>query len=689
MELSPEAAGRIEQFARKLNAVPGIQADHTQHLAKSLRFRFGQQRVLRLTEKILVGEDRQTTAIVLRLASEESSPVPRGETFRRIRELARRHQPRAYVVGEPLQVHDMFRYVEEDGRVLFRVSLVLLAGVLFVLFGRPGLAELGAEFRRGVWAGVRLVLRYQQWVVLPLLVVLAAIVWTEALLVVSRARLSMVSSMLNAIVTIIAVATVMHVIVHYRAYRPGLQREPALRATLAELLPAIFWTCATTAAGFAALLSSHITPVQSFGKMMGLASLLVFVGAVTLLPGGILLGRSSIDPRYAPAEDRLVERLRRLADAIERHPRLLGIGALVLSVVTGLGLFRLRIETDFSKNFRRSSPIIQGLIFVETRLGGAGTWEVNFPAPRNELNEAYLEQVERLAEKLRAIGTDDPEMPRLTKVVAITDGLKLVPPIPFVLNTIDKRLKLLNRFQPDYESTLYNRRQGRMRIVLRARERQSSKEKLALIGEVERVARQEFPEAKATGLFVLLTFLIESLLRDQVVSFAWASLGIFVMMTIAFGSLRIGLISLVPNFFPIVLVVGSMGWTGLPINIATAMIASVSMGLTVDSTIHYITGYRRRLAAGFDPSESMRETHAGVGRAMVFATLALIVGFTTLSLSHFIPLVYFGLLLSVAMLGGLFADLLLLPLLLRWTGRRHSCALRAKPQAACAQHRVE
>ena len=132
-----------------------------------------------------------------------------------------------------------------------------------------------------------------------------------------------------------------------------------------------------------------------------------------------------------------------------------------------------------------------------------------------------------------------------------------------------------------------------MRILLRSRERQPSERKLWLMAEVEELTRQEFPEGKATGLFVLLTFLIENLLDDQLTSFLLAVVVISGMMSVAFRSLAIGLISLVPNLFPIILVIGGMGWLGLPVNIGTAMIASISIGLTTDSTIHYIAAFRR------------------------------------------------------------------------------------------------
>jgi len=110
----------------------------------------------------------------------------------------------------------------------------------------------------------------------------------------------------------------------------------------------------------------------------------------------------------------------------------------------------------------------------------------------------------------------------------------------------------------------------------------------------------------------------------------------------------------------------------LPINIATAMIASVSLGLTVDSSIHYISGYRRALRRGCSVEAALCETQSNVGRALVLANLALIAGFSVLTLSHFIPLVYFGILVSVAMFGGLVGNLVLLPLLLGWIGRRQT-----------------
>ena len=119
-----------------------------------------------------------------------------------------------------------------------------------------------------------------------------------------------------------------------------------------------------------------------------------------------------------------------------------------------------------------------------------------------------------------------------------------------------------------------------------------------------------------------------------------------------------------PNVLPTLWLVGGMGWLGLPINIGTAMIASVSLGLTIDSSIHYLAGYQYAIKAGKPHRQALRESSTHIGRALVLSNAALVLGFSVLSLSNFLPLVYFGLLVSFAMLSGLLGNLVLLPCLM-------------------------
>ena len=688
--LTAAATERVQAFANKLDAVPGIMTESTQHLARAFKFPYRLETVRKIVVGVLVGEDEHTTAVVLRLLPEKDSPISRGETIKRIRDLAAEHDPPAMVVGEPVQIHDMFRYVEEDGRKLFGVSLALLALVLLLL------------------------LRQFRWVVLPLIVVIVSITWTEAILVLSRMKLSMVSSMLNSLVTIISVQTAMHVSLYFRDQHRTLPPVEALRRSMIELAGPVWWTVATTAFGFGVLVTSHINPVASFGLMMAIGTLVVFVAVTMLLPGCVLLGRMPEEPEPSAADRRVAAALGRITLWVEHHPKWVTTVSLAVVAFAGVGFSRLRVETDFTKNFREQSPIVQSLRFVESQLGGAGSWEVNFPAPEKPTAE-FIDRVRSFAARLRTefglpverdsvgrisnppISDSDVDRSdgleirptetagRLSKVLAITDGLDLIPEnIFFKTLSLETRLDLLGGIQRDFVMSLYNPKRHRMRILLRAYERQPSESKLKLIEDVERLARTTFPGPDAaksdgidevrriesrphpTGLFVLLSFLIESLMNDQWTSFLVSTIGITSMMWYAFRRLPIGLMSLVPNLFPNILVIGLMGWIGLPINIATAMIACVSMGLTVDSSIIYIDGYQRARASGLRVHEALHETHRDVGRALVYSNIALMSGFSVLALSHFIPLIYFGLLVSLAMFGGLIGNLVFLPLLIGW-----------------------
>jgi hypothetical protein len=341
----------------------------------------------------------------------------------------------------------------------------------------------------------------------------------------------------------------------------------------------------------------------------------------------------------------------------------------------------MQVETDFSRNFRESSPVLQALRFVESTLGPAGTWDVSFDVPA-PLTPLFLDRIDELTAKLRSLAENGLPL----EVVSLTDALN-VPPR---LGSAVKRLELIRRRQPDLVNSFHNTRNRRMRIVLRSPEQQTTDLKLEQIRQVRTVVAAHFrnleqelnaastdtPEAQqtrppnwlaresATGLFVLMARIIDSLLADQFRSFLWASLGTMLCTAVAFRSLKIGLISLVPNIFPIAIVTGLLGLLQVPVNIGTAMIASVSMGFTC--SIHYIAVFRKALPeAGL--AAALEKAQAGVGKAVVLAHIALVAGFLVLTASEFIPLVYFGALLSLSMVGGLVSDLVMLPLLLRWT----------------------
>lgn len=354
----------------------------------------------------------------------------------------------------------------------------------------------------------------------------------------------------------------------------------------------------------------------------------------------------------------------------------------MISAVAIYGIRWTRTESDFTRNFRSTTSIVQSYQLVESKLGGAGVWDIVIPAPEL-LDWEYIRKVlvleSRLRKEVTFVDANGDEQPGLTKVLSLADAVLGISPRNLTRSSyrrlrnvlISAGLKTMRSSIPVFYDALYvqdpeDDTKHWFRIMLRAREQQSTEEKQALIAQVRTIAAEEFPSAEISGYYVMLTSLINSILKDQWRTFAVASMGIIITMVLAFGSWRLALMAVFPNVVPILMVNGLMGWLGLPVNMGAAMIAAVSIGLSIDGSIHYLLSFQRSRKSGKSIHDALNEVQQSVGRAMVLSTLALIIGFGALAGSQFIPTIYFGVLVSIAMLGGLFGNLIWLPLLLKY-----------------------
>ena len=609
------------------------------------------QRFLQLFEGYTHGREGRTASVVCMLEPHEPPGFSREQTVDLLREKIERLAG-GTLAGEPVMVADGFRYVEQDGRRLGWASTILLSLVLLVCF------------------------RSLRWMLLCVAVVQLALLGTRSALVLSGLRLSMVSSMLTAIVTVVGVATVMHLIVRFRAgRRSGLKPPESFVLTASLLAIPVFWAITTDSVGFSSLLVASVGPVRDFGLMMAGGSFVVLIIVVLVAPGLTLLGFHPVGRGEAWIDRALSQRLTRSVTWLLGRPKTILVAVLLVSGAGAAGAYRLELETDFTRNFRAGSRIVQAYEIVEADLGGAGIWDVFLPAPPT-LDFGYLQRVRglvaRIGEELPAAdGSDEPAV----RAVSIADAVWATAPnlerSRLITRTIavSASVAAMRTHMPTFAAALYSEDPQSpgdfyYRIMLRSAERQSAAEKLHLIETVTRLAREEFPEAEVTGFFVLLTNLIQSILRDQWLAFSVATGGIALCMLLAFRRLRYAAVAMVPNVLPILTVTGVMGWAGFKINMGAAMIAAVSMGLSVDSSIHYIQAFLRARRSGRTVAEAILDVQQTVGYAMILSTFALVAGFAVLATSEFVPTIYFGVLVSLAMLGGLAGNLVLLPLLL-------------------------
>ncbi|TWU45130.1 MMPL family protein [Novipirellula aureliae] len=599
-------------------------------------------------------------AAVVALLKPEHPP----ETIEQLREIASGLRDRfdgkvgqGYLVGEPVLINDAFDLVERDGRRLATITLGLLSIVVLISL---------LDFR---------------FVLLTVGIVGWSVVVAEAISVMVGIHRSLVSTIMTAIVTVVAVAAILHLGVRYQNHRrTGLSKIEACNRSLSTLIVPIFWTCMTDAAGFAALGWSRILPVRQFGAMIAIASIAVFAAVLLFAAFVMMLPELRIAEPLQRIQNRVTVRVSRgctvLARGFVSYRKTATLAAIGLMMVSVYGTWQARAETSFLNNFRADSPIVEAYNQVETNLGGAGIWDVVLPAPRKLSNE-YIRQVIELEKKLRAVEVDGT---KLTKVLSLADAdyvASLAPLLRFTPSA--ERLSAMKETIPVFFEALLTTDPNlprQMRIMLRSQEQLPAEVKSALIAQVQMAAAEHvrsdewkavFGESdrvdapKVTGYYVIMSQLVGQLIGDQWRCLAAAGGLVWLLLWLATGSLRLSIAALLPNLLPAFIVLAAAGFLDGKINMGATMIAAVSIGLTIDGSVHLLANYRRLRHRGHRVDLAVSHAAGNVGIPVILATIALVVGFSILSSSEFVPTATFGILIAATLCIGTVVNLTLLP----------------------------
>jgi len=620
--------------------------------------------------------------------------------------------PQGVIVGPPVVVETGFRMVERDGSRITWTAGVLLAGVILICSG---------ELR---------------WVLIAAILIATSVTGAKATFGLLGGSGSLIDSTLVAVITVITVATLMHLVVRVEdARRRGDSAEAAIRESTRRLILPVALALVTDAIGFAALTVSGITPVRSFALVAMLAVGWLLIAMICFFPATFMAAEaitiriqretrgysSSFSSFRAEALRRFVIDagplrlfLRRILTTALRHRWLVLAGASALMMVGTWGWLHAKFETDFTRSFREGSEIVRAYELLDRELGGAGVWDIALPAPKR-LTPEYLTAVENLQNRLRnevRIESEGRYVPGLAKVLSLADvrtALRFLPLSPSFSSkwTDDWALQFVRMRMPGLYKSLYTadpREPDRwwFRVLLRSRERETGESRVALVRQVRRIVEEEWPrilkswpdgqhfsagshhaaqesstddparlaiKPLVTGYYVIFGELVRGLVVHQGPSFIMAVAGMALLFMVAFRNLSWVFGALLANLLPIVVLMGALGWMGARINMGSAMMAAVSLGLSVDASIHYLTAFQRAIKAGRTVMRALREAQNTVGPATVFATLALVVGFLSLTRSEFLPTADFGILVSWTMVGGLMSNLVVLPCLLSLTGR--------------------
>jgi len=599
---------------------------------------------------LLVSGDARTAAVLIEVERVEGNRTYRSDLVRRVRRLASHAGSgiRTYVAGIPVEKVDVAASVKRDQMIFVPLVFVVMAGIVAALYRHP--------------VGV----------VVPLSVIAASLIWTLGLYGLAGRSLNPVTSLMTPVVLVVSVAGVVHLINHFLAARAeGLPRPAALRRALLLTRVPCFNAALTTAIGFGSLMVLPIPAIRDFGLFTAAGVMFSYMLTVTLAP--LLLASLPDFPRRVTSSFRpgAIERaLRSISRWVCGHP--FGTGAATLAVLglSGAGIARMRVETDLIHSLRPRSPLYQATRFIDHQLTGVNSLEVLVKgvAP---VDPEGLRKVEAFERQVRVL-------PGIRKVTGVTDLFKRVnrafhgggdafaklPEGAGAGEDLADFRELLRKEAPE-ELTRFVSPDGKvLRLAARVTALDTGSSQ-RLFKEIRAAAaRAGLGDVDLTGNFAVLSDMSTSLVRNQVKGLVPALVLILTALAVQFRSVRLGLLSVIPNGAPVLMVYGLMGWCGIPLSVPTAMIASIAVGMTVDNTIHLMARFREAFREGAGYPAALAKMLDGSGRAVVFSTLTVAAGFGVGAFSSFLPSVHFAVLTGAALVLGLVGEATLLPLTL-------------------------
>ncbi|MFT5421188.1 MAG: putative RND superfamily exporter protein, partial [Candidatus Endobugula sp.] len=633
----------------------------------------------------------------------------------------------AYSTAATEQSHHRVQQVREVVSGYKGEAQIFLGGVSMITadmveFIRSDIMVFGLGIILFIIVILSIIFRRWQLVLLPLTTCFLAVVVMMGFLAAIDWRLTVISSNFVALLLIICLMMTIHLIVRYREAsqrNPQLDNAERIKETLCVMAKPCLYTVLTTMVAFVSLVVSGIRPVIDFGWMMAMGLVVAFVLAFLIIPAGL---RLLPEIKTEVSKDKSAAFTLIFSRFTERNGVLILVLGAVATVVSIIGVKQLEVENRFIDYFHSSTEIHQGMLVIDQQLGGTITLDIILDHHTAEKISSITADADPFAASSEFAGEDpfgsngDPfaEKPISGEIVQreATDayasywftqaGLEQVTQLHRYLESLpevgkvqslatayqvasdlngrklnDFELAIMRKALPEeltdfllkpYLSAELDGEREQTRISMRVKETDPNLRRAELIAKVHQYTTEEMGFADSdihlTGVLILYNNMLQSLFKSQIKTIGAVFMGILIMFLVLFRSLSLAMIALVPNMLAALIVLGGMGLIGIPLDMMTITIAAIAVGIGVDDAIHYIYRFREEFALDRNYIATMHRSHASIGRAMYYTSVTVIVGFSILALSKFIPSIYFGLLTGLAMFAAIISSLTLLPKLI-------------------------
>ncbi len=571
----------------------------------------------------LLSHDGKATIIICRLQESADKAIIAAEIRRRVDSVE--FSGKVYFAGLPFQMSEISNLVLRDITVLVPLSALLIILALLISF----------RSARGMF--------------LPLSTAAIAIIWTLSLMSILKVAFSVISNIIPVVLLAVGSAYSIHVLSKFNE-----KNEKPSTALSNVALPVIL-AAITTMAGFIAFVfSSYFHMIRDFGVFSTLGIFFTLLLSLFFTPAVL----SYLPPLKKPPA-RKKEMLKQLAQAVSRHSILILACGLLLVLVSFFYISRVEREVDIISYFKSNTDIRMAEDLMKDKFGGSTTIQILAAGDMQE--PGVIREVKNMENFLKG----HEHIHNVYSIVEIIEQMNWV--IDHSKEIPDSREKIGNLwFLLEGEEAIEQLvNQDKSEAVIRATlGNQNSRDIAYIVHSIEsylaenRSAEIEFQLCGSASVYHRVDSAIK---QSQRQSLLIAIALIFLVNIFLLGSLHGALIGLIPIVFTLTMLFGFMGLTTIPLDVATVLIGSISIGIGIDYSIHFINRYREEMAISGNAEEALAVTLSTTGRAIATNVATVSLGFIILLFGNFIPLQRFGLLIVVTMISSGTAALTLLP----------------------------
>lgn len=594
-------------------------------------------------------------------AESKSLTTPQLQEFiHALKEVSDRHSSDTFpirVAGGPVIAEAHAESIHADFAKLLPLAFLLVFVMLYLLLG-----TLGAAF-------------------IPILIVFLTLLATLGFMGWIGSPVTPVVVAIPPLILTIGVADAVHMMSSfYKHFAQTGDREESIIYACRRTGMAVVFTSLTTIGGFLSFMTADIKPIADFGIILAMGIVIALFLTLVMVPALLIMlkgGGKIADRRWT----KLTQTLTRTAGYFSARSPAVLVGVVVLVIACVPGISKLHFSHNMLEWFEKDHTVRLNTLWTDKVFHG--TIPLELVVDTGSENGLYSPEIMRRIEQFQTFAESFSAGPAtMGRSTSIVDTLKRIHSvinqnnpgvaIPDTEEMVAQELLLFESSGADDVSELIDSSFSKARITIRM-SWVDAVDYVPIRNRLEEQANVIFAghaEVSMTGTIDLISRALVGIMQSMMTSYLIAAISIGLLMILLLRSVKFGLVSLIPNFLPIMVTLAIMGYSGIPIDMFSVLLGGIALGLAVDDTVHLMHGYRyHREVQGLSPDESIEQAILGCGPALVFTSISMALGFLVFVFSAMQALVVFGLILGSTIMSALFFDLLVTPSIIKMAER--------------------